>query len=1498
MEIFTREGWPNRSMTSQPTKIGKYNVEGKIGQGGMGVVYKAVDVQIGRYVAIKMITGSGDPNRFERFRSEARSTGSLQCPNIVTVYDFGEQDGNPYLVMQYLEGASLESMIQKGVALTLSERLGIIIDVCNGLAYAHQRGVIHRDIKPANVMVLHDGVNDGMAVIVDFGIARIGGDTRLTKANQIVGSVHYMSAEQLQAKELDNRTDIYATGVVLFQLLTGALPFDSSDTASTLLKIINEPPPPLSTYLKDCPAELEGIVSRALAKKREERYASAADLALDLMQVRERVKFETVAQLVHRAEASVGREEWTRAREQLQQALRIDRENAPAQKLMKIVQDHLQQQQHIEQARGLRRHADEAYMDQRYDDALRALNQAVLLDAKNADLVSFRDTVRAAKQRAIELQVALRRAEAALQDGDLDEAQSAIQEAFKLNPQDTQAKALNVVIHQRVEERSHQEYLRKLLDKARDQIAARDLNGAFATIKNAEELDSTSNELQTVAKMAALAREQEIRRSEIEELRRQIDHALVREDYATAVGKAEEGLRKFPQEQSLLKLKVLADAQRIRVEEKKFVREQVAAANSLFDLGKLVEALAVLDRALQKAPGRSELETLRSIVRDRLAGEESEKQKIRNIEAVLAEGKRIFLEQGARSATEFLDSHGEAYSDLPQLRELRDGFRSQEAFEAMEKQLFSETNPANRVQLAEEAFRSNPENRLIGQRLSELQQVRDQIRAAMERARGFEAAGCLSEALQEWKKLKSTYPQVAEFESQARRITSLQPEKKLDPTIEKIAEVPENKAALIPPKPPTNETGGGLSATRLMDAPGLGDADVAPIKSTPAVQPTAVSPATANIDRTAAPRPPARVAELPRKDLPTSLNKYFVIAAGACVLIAIGYLLLGRHKPAANVKVPPQSLQVHIVPEPSDAAVTSNSNPVPGATVSFPPGRSAAVEVARLGYKTKQVIIRQESDAKVVLEPEPVHLSIQTSEKSGTVDLDGRKIGDLANGNIDEYDFIPDGNDHKLRVTAQGKQLFAVDFHAAVGEAPEVKAFNANDLFLIASLGSNAKLYAGNLVRNISFGDQSVAIGPGGADLSLSDQARELKFGEGAERGSLAIESGNAPSLALHSTNIQGQVQVLSNVQEATLTVDGKVVKRQRRGWQVSRPPGTYNFVLSAEGYDSQKWVMNLERRQSFIRNVELKTKAKAPTLATLLISGGTPGAAVDIDGTRRGELDANGSLVLSDSLTAGKHSIALAKAYYDSRLFEISAKPPEVRVTDAKLIPWPTLAFRTSATTVIVRYQRVGDPQVRQTSASMKLRVPAGKYSLAIEAPGYQKYSEEVELAAGDELTLPLKLVPVPDYEFQDSAQIVHDGPWVKARDSHRFVYLKPGLLSENLIFTKPGKNLFWNKKVEWVVEGSEGPAHMLYVLDGQRLVRKLVVGEAVSDQKEMKVDAAAATEASSLSVHIQVEGSDVRVTNDKGVVLDDYSADHSFSGGRIGIRTDSQFVVRSSKQ
>jgi serine/threonine protein kinase len=1508
-----------QNMASNPTKIGKYDVEGVIGRGGMGVVYKAVDSQIGRYVAIKMITSDGDESLIARFKSEARSTGSLQCPNIVTVYDVGEQDGNPYLVMQFLEGPSLESMLKKGTALTLPECLGIVIDVCTGLGYAHQRGVIHRDIKPANIIVLQDGINDGMAVIVDFGIARIVGDTGLTKANQVIGSIFYMSSEQLQAKELDNRTDVYSLGVVLFQLLTGSLPFEANEAAATFHKILNDPPPPLSSYLKEYPAELDAIISKVLAKKREDRYATAQDLAFDLMRIQDQVKSETVGQLFRRAEVAVDKEEWTQARDQLQQALRIDRHNTRAQKLMSAVHERLRLQQEIERARSLRNQANEAYMDQRYEDALHLLDQAVALDAKNNDLLAFRDSVRAAMERATKLRRALRRAEAALQDGNIDEAQSAVDDAVQIDPSDTQAKALKVIVYQHAEEKSRQQQLRKLLDQARDQIAARDLTGAFATLKTAEALDPTSNELQAVAKMAATAREQEKRRSEAEEMCRQIEAALIQEDYATAVARADEGLQKFPQERSLIKLKVLAEAQRGRVEQKKYVREQFAAASALADSGQVPEALAALDRALQKVPASSELETLRATLRERVAAEESEQRKARAIDATLAkEARRVLEGQGALSAREFLDSHATPYGDSPQVRALYEAVREREKIDSLNSRLAAEPNPAKRVQIAEDAVRANPDNQAMRQVLADAERVRAQISAAIERARGFELAKRYSEAIQEWQQLSNAQPQIQEFEAQIKRLTAVQGQEKPGPAKpgqeKKAAPTPAAKTP-APPVPPEVKTGAttaptaSLSATRVLGSRNLRDTVAA------AKTPAPVIPETVPGFPEKGTAPAATSGVTPRgvsavdvlRNLATFVEgnkKYLVIAGGAVVVVfalAAAYLLLsGGKKTARDKSVAP--IQVHIATTPTDAVVTSGSEPVANGTVSLAPGSSVTVEVSRLGYKTKSVEVRQASDGNVALDPEPIHLSIQTSEKSGTVELDAKKIADLADGNLDGYDFVPDGNSHQLTVSEQGKQLFAVQLQAVPGALPQVDTFDAKGLFLITSLGNSAKLYAGSQLKNVRLGDQSIAGSPSGAELSLSEQNREVKFGEGSGQGSVPIENSNAPTLAVYSTNFGGQVQITSNVPGATLTVNGAPVKSQGGGWLVKRQPGAYTFDLSADGYESQKWTMNLLSRQVLPnKNVNLKPKAqaKAGVMASLVIVGGTPDAQVDVDGTRIGKLDANGNLELPNVLTEGQHKIGLARQGYESHEIPVVAKLPELRLSDAKLAAWPKLTFQTTIPNVTVKYQRSGDSQVRQATASEKLILQPGQYDFTAEAPGYLKFDTgKVNLSLGYDGSIALKLAAAPDFQYQDVSQIIHDGPeWIKAKDPHAFVHLKPGFLHETLIFAKPGKNLFWNKKVEWRIEAADGLARVEYVLDGQKLQRRLVIKDEASDSKETpKVDVAALNQATSLSVYVQVDESHVQISNAKGVILDDYVVPQkvNFSGVRISIKTDSQFLVR----
>jgi serine/threonine protein kinase len=268
------------------TQIGKYQVEDLIGEGAMGVVYRAFDPVLNRHVAIKVMGDSlaRDTELRDRFLREARAAGSLQHPNVITIYDFGEVDGHLYIAMEYIDGTDLEDLLRSGTPLSLDAKIGVMIDVLNGLGYAHRRGVVHRDIKPANIRV----DEDGHARIMDFGIARLnsGAMTKMTRTGVMLGTPNYMAPEQIVGEAITPRTDIFAAGAVLYELLTNSRPFQAETLHAVLFKITSEPPPPLDSVLPGLPAALNSVVMKALEKEPERRYENAMEMANDLARVR------------------------------------------------------------------------------------------------------------------------------------------------------------------------------------------------------------------------------------------------------------------------------------------------------------------------------------------------------------------------------------------------------------------------------------------------------------------------------------------------------------------------------------------------------------------------------------------------------------------------------------------------------------------------------------------------------------------------------------------------------------------------------------------------------------------------------------------------------------------------------------------------------------------------------------------------------------------------------------------------------------------------------------------------------------------------------------------------------------------------------------------------------------------------------------------------------------------------------------------------------------
>lgn len=274
---------------NQPTWIGRtlsgrYKIEALLGQGGMSAVYKAMDPNLKRVVAIKLIHPhlSSDPSFVSRFESEASAVASLRHANIVQVYDFNNDEGVYYMVLEFIPGETLQDRMSRlsgtGRQLSIQDALKFTINICDAVGYAHQRGMVHRDIKPANIML----DVQGQAILMDFGIVKILGGDSHTSTGAVVGTARYMSPEIIRGEVADHRSDIYSLGVTLYEMLSGRPPFVADSAMTLMMMHLNDPVPDVRDFRTDVRPELVEILEKCLAKDRNDRYLSAAEMAADL----------------------------------------------------------------------------------------------------------------------------------------------------------------------------------------------------------------------------------------------------------------------------------------------------------------------------------------------------------------------------------------------------------------------------------------------------------------------------------------------------------------------------------------------------------------------------------------------------------------------------------------------------------------------------------------------------------------------------------------------------------------------------------------------------------------------------------------------------------------------------------------------------------------------------------------------------------------------------------------------------------------------------------------------------------------------------------------------------------------------------------------------------------------------------------------------------------------------------------------------------------------
>ncbi|MEQ1909215.1 MAG: protein kinase [Vicinamibacterales bacterium] len=467
-----------------PRTIGRYEVIDRHGSGGMGVVYRARDPKIGRQVAIKVLHVVDD-GLHDRFLQEARSAGSLKHPSIVTIYDYGDHDGQPYIVMEFVEGVTLADKIRGGVQMPLSRKFDLFLELLSGLDYAHHQGVIHRDVKPVNIMEEQSGA----LKILDFGIARVAGSTQ-TLRGTLLGTPNYMSPEQVEGKPVDARSDIFAAGLVFYELLSYRQAFSGETINRVMNAVARERPTPLRELCPDLDLAVEAIVNKALQKDPNRRYQSMASMALDVRRVKTRLESEP--------------DELPDSTVQIPSPRRLvpARTPAPASTPAQTPGRTPRPDGHREQlskrrAEAIAHHVHQSNEAMRNNDvgaALESAEQAALLDPDDERVVVALERARAAldDQR---ISAILLEARAHLDAREADQALEAVSRALDVDPGNQAALDLQNAARQWIaEQRERLEAIASALGRARASLAAGNLESAIRAASEVLTQDPTHQE--------------------------------------------------------------------------------------------------------------------------------------------------------------------------------------------------------------------------------------------------------------------------------------------------------------------------------------------------------------------------------------------------------------------------------------------------------------------------------------------------------------------------------------------------------------------------------------------------------------------------------------------------------------------------------------------------------------------------------------------------------------------------------------------------------------------------------------------------------------------------------------------------------------------------------------------------------------------------------------------------------------------------------------------
>lgn len=570
----------------------------------MGVVYRAWDSRMERWVALKTIAQdkAARSDFIKRFRREALSAGRLDHPNIVTIYEFDEQDDVCFIAMQFLEGSDLEALLASpdwDKEFNVFRKLDILIQICQGLAYAHRNDVIHRDVKPANVMILADGTPK----LVDFGIARIGEGTSATK-NTMLGTAPYMAPEQIEGKSVDERVDVFAVGVIAYRMFTRHFPFEAANVSSILYKIVHDPPPPLNNYLSDFPPELERILTMALAKDRDQRYRTMEELGFELQGLLSSLNASLISSYQEEAKRLVLLHDFNKAKDLLRKVLELEPGNATATALWQQVQKLLQQEYTKRKVQALLNEGIEAYQRSDWVRALECFELGLQSDASHEMLQTYRNLTLREQEKIQAVSQNLKAARESRQRGDLGGTRACLVKVLDLNPENTEAQQLLSEVDSELAEIEKRRNAQQYVDRAQEAMAAKQYTEALSFLDKAQALDPANRHANRLRALVlaeqAEAEQQKVRAETIAA----VQAALERGDFTVAVQQAEVGLRAFPSDPALQQLQLRANQGLEQARRKKQISEQFELATTPARAGRPDRGAENPGRHPRARPGR------------------------------------------------------------------------------------------------------------------------------------------------------------------------------------------------------------------------------------------------------------------------------------------------------------------------------------------------------------------------------------------------------------------------------------------------------------------------------------------------------------------------------------------------------------------------------------------------------------------------------------------------------------------------------------------------------------------------------------------------------------------------------------------------------------------------------------------------------------------------------------------------------------------------------